>query len=411
MDLGHGVPRSRRKSEMDKIDCITTYPPKQDSRNEKWDAYVDRVRSWKNEILVRRRKAGVHRQIFAIDPNAPIEVLGAFQTLAMICYAKGHRYHPIELSRRSMAALMNYKCDRAQQKGQQMIDDLIEFGAMSEVEPGAGKRASVYCIGLVGLKDHKTQGEKILVGLKDHKADPCGHCIQRPTPSILKESPEKERTATADQFEEHEVVDTTSTYVQTKKEEQRKETQKKEVVADLEISNREEKKESHPKLFSEDEIISEAMRLFDNAIPPKKIKGLIMTTSPENVQMQLEWFPERDTSSFTRGPAAAFCVFCAQEVGEPESLKLKKRLAKEREAEVAEKILKEKQEEERKEKEAASGRRFEEIWSEMQQEERDKWLQENREAMIPRMRYQDGLEDTIVFQGRLRAIVLQAYTH
>ena len=53
-------------------------------------------------------------------------------------------------------------------------------------------------------------------------------------------------------------------------------------------------------------------------------------TSLENVQAQVDWFDHRDTSSFLRGPVAAFCVFCSTEVGEPESLVLRRRLKKEK---------------------------------------------------------------------------------
>jgi hypothetical protein len=334
----------------------------------------------------------------------------------MVSYAKGCQYHPIELSVRFVAAMMGFIGKRAKKNGQRVLDDLIECGLLEQMHSGSGKQSAMYRVSFNNkdtrqperpLKDTCDRVENLAsFNNKDTQADRASINLKA-TPSSFKESPEKERTATADQFDEHEVVDNTSIYVQSKKEEQKKKLQKKEEEVDF--GNFEEKDKK--RLPTESETIAEIQKLFDHSISKSKIKGMIMATNLENIQTQLEWFPYQDVSGFDKGPSAAFCYYCVNQVGEPEALKTKKRLEKERKEEEEKKILMKKQEEERKKKEAASQKRFDEIWSGMEQEERDEWLQKARDAMLPSMRYMEGLEDTVVFKGYLKAVVLQAYTH
>jgi hypothetical protein len=328
--------------------------------------------------------------------------------LAMLSYAEGCRYHPIALSRRSIAAILGYRGARSEAKGASILEALLKFRLLTKVEIPEEKRSSLYVVGF-NLKAHETfVGFNVNAhkgnGSGAHKSHQCGAFKLKP-PLDEKKAREERKPTTTDTYivDEHEVVENTLLKEQ-------KEKLKKEVVVDSNTFIKDEEvKTIHQDEYND--AINQVRDLFDNKVAVKKIQALIALTSLENVQNQLKWWKHRDVSSFASGPPAAFCTFCSQEMGEPDVLLHQQRVENEQRLEKKKRLEDELLTEEKKKREMTKKKLFDEIWTAMSEEEKIEYKKKVIDEMPYFYRYDPNVESRMAFVGFLQCKVLEGKMH
>ena len=117
-----------------------TKPPSR-ARKESAADYRIRFAEWERDRLEANRCG--YRQI---STPCGLSVHGAalIQKIAQLSYARGFDFHPIELSERIVAALLQCTGSRAHRQAREILDELLALGVLVVVEPARGRRPGLY---------------------------------------------------------------------------------------------------------------------------------------------------------------------------------------------------------------------------------------------------------------------------
>ena len=119
---------------------IVTRPPSR-RRGESAADYRNRVAEWERDLLEANRCG--YRQI---STPCGLSVHGAalIQKIAQLSYARGFDFHPIELSERIVAALLQCTGSRAHRQAREILDELLALGVLVQEESARGRRPGLY---------------------------------------------------------------------------------------------------------------------------------------------------------------------------------------------------------------------------------------------------------------------------